>query len=98
MSKNRAIFRYPNDATVKVTRKDRVALAKNQSKLKTATHLRKARKVSLEFNIPYVAKCDSDTVIRLQKMLNFLHQELSTSLQPVSIVLKPGHNPLWLVP
>jgi Galactosyltransferase len=51
-------------------------IVENMNNGKTATYLHWASKISRQFKIPYVAKCDTDTVIRLQQMLAYLHQEL----------------------
>jgi hypothetical protein len=58
-------------------------IVENMNEGKTETFLYWASKVSNQFKIPYIAKCDTDTVIRLQKMLRFLNQELP--LSPVMV-------------
>jgi hypothetical protein len=51
-------------------------IIENMNHGKTPTYLYWANTVSEQMNIPYVAKCDSDTVLILPKLFQFLHQEL----------------------
>lgn len=78
-------------------------IVENMNEGKTETYLYWASKVSRQFNIPFVAKCDTDTVIRFQKLLQFLHQELPKSpvrvndaeARPQSIVAGAMRHKPW---
>jgi hypothetical protein len=51
-------------------------IVENMDHGKTPTFLFWASKMSRDLNIPYIAKCDSDAVLNLNGLLQFLHQEL----------------------
>jgi Galactosyltransferase len=58
-------------------------IVENMDQGKTPTFLFWASKVSSELNIPYIAKCDSDSIIDLNGLLEFLHQQLPKIPAPV---------------
>jgi hypothetical protein len=74
----------PNDARKAVPFKD-VAdnsdvtilnIRENMNQGKTSTFVYWASLQARTYKIPYIAKCDSDTMLRLPTMVQFLHQEL----------------------
>jgi hypothetical protein len=51
-------------------------IIENMNKGKTPTFLYWASRLTKQMNIPYVAKCDSDTLLNLPMLFRFLHQQL----------------------
>jgi hypothetical protein len=78
-------------------------IVENMNEGKTETFLYWASMVSQQYKIPFIAKCDTDTFIRIQKLLRFLHQELPRSpvsvndsdVIPQSIVVGAMRNKPW---
>jgi hypothetical protein len=73
------VIANPNDVTI-------LNIKENMNDGKTPTFLYWAHQMAVRYDIPYVAKCDSDSVMRWPSLLNFIdkHLPLKTTSQDTS--------------
>jgi Galactosyltransferase len=85
--------KHHNDVTI-------LNIIENMNEGKTTTYLNWAYQVAERYNISYVAKCDSDTLLRFSTLLNVLNDELppvesSLSQQPPVLLGALRHKAFW---